>query len=141
MWQHVKLSEQIRLNDILACCWDIKHATNNSIPYKSDFKIGMLAAALPDACRCGVRTDWLDRCQCTVTGRESECDQQFVSVSRRTAVEAEPSSRCAVDVKQQRNSLDRRTHQPPFHPSPIFPHLHPNPLVPTCVSQTYAKQG
>ena len=28
MWQHVKLSEQIRLWDTLACCWDVKQASN-----------------------------------------------------------------------------------------------------------------
>ena len=32
MWQHVKLSEQIRPWDTLACCWDVKQATNNNIP-------------------------------------------------------------------------------------------------------------
>ena len=29
-WQQVKLSEQIRPWDILACCWDIKQPTNNN---------------------------------------------------------------------------------------------------------------
>ena len=28
MWQHVKLSEQIRPRDTLACCWDVKQPTN-----------------------------------------------------------------------------------------------------------------
>ena len=28
MWQHVKLSEQIRPRDKLACCWDAKQPTN-----------------------------------------------------------------------------------------------------------------
>ena len=28
MWQHVKLSEQIRPCDTLACCWDVKQPTN-----------------------------------------------------------------------------------------------------------------
>ena len=28
MWQHVKLSEQIRPWDTLACCWDVKQPTN-----------------------------------------------------------------------------------------------------------------
>ena len=28
VWQHVKLSEQIRPWDTLACCWDVKQATN-----------------------------------------------------------------------------------------------------------------
>ena len=28
MWQHVKLSEQIRPWDTHACCWDVKQATN-----------------------------------------------------------------------------------------------------------------
>ena len=30
MWQHVKLSVQIRPWDTLACCWDIKQATNQN---------------------------------------------------------------------------------------------------------------
>ena len=29
VWQHVKLSEQIRPWDTLACCWDVKQPTNN----------------------------------------------------------------------------------------------------------------
>ena len=28
MWQHVKLSEQIRPRDTLACCWSVKQASN-----------------------------------------------------------------------------------------------------------------
>ena len=28
VWQHVKLSEQIRPRDTLACCWDVKQPTN-----------------------------------------------------------------------------------------------------------------
>ena len=28
VWQHVKLSEQIRPWDTLACCWDVKQTTN-----------------------------------------------------------------------------------------------------------------
>ena len=28
MWQHVKLSVQIRPWDTLACCWDVKQPTN-----------------------------------------------------------------------------------------------------------------
>ena len=28
VWQHVKLSEQIRPRDTLACCWDVKQASN-----------------------------------------------------------------------------------------------------------------
>ena len=30
VWQHVKLCEQIRPWDTLACCWDIKQPANNS---------------------------------------------------------------------------------------------------------------
>ena len=30
VWQHVKLSSQIRPWDTLACCWDIKQSTNNN---------------------------------------------------------------------------------------------------------------
>ena len=30
VWQHVKLSEQIRPWDTLACCWDVKQPTNQS---------------------------------------------------------------------------------------------------------------
>ena len=29
VWQHVKLSEQVRPGDTLACCWDVKQPTNN----------------------------------------------------------------------------------------------------------------
>ena len=28
LWQHIKLSEQIRPGDTLACCWDVKQPTN-----------------------------------------------------------------------------------------------------------------
>ena len=28
VWEHVKLSEQIRPRDTLACCWDVKQPTN-----------------------------------------------------------------------------------------------------------------
>ena len=31
VWQHVKLSEQIRPWDTLACCWDVKQPTNNPL--------------------------------------------------------------------------------------------------------------
>ena len=31
MWQHIKLSEQIRPLDALACCWDVKQPTNKTI--------------------------------------------------------------------------------------------------------------
>ena len=30
VWQLVKLSEQIRTRDTLACCWDVKQPTNNN---------------------------------------------------------------------------------------------------------------
>ena len=33
MWQHVKLSEQIRPRDTLACCWDVKQASKQPIPF------------------------------------------------------------------------------------------------------------
>ena len=32
MWQLVKLSEQIRPGDTLACCWDVKQPTNKHSP-------------------------------------------------------------------------------------------------------------
>ena len=32
VWQHVKLSEQIRPWDTLACCWDVKQPTNKQSP-------------------------------------------------------------------------------------------------------------
>ena len=35
MWQHVKLSVQIRPWDTLACCWDVKQPTNNNNSKKS----------------------------------------------------------------------------------------------------------
>ena len=31
VWQHVKLSEQIRPCDTLACCWDVKQPTNKTV--------------------------------------------------------------------------------------------------------------
>ena len=31
VWQHVKLSEQIRLWDTLACCWEVKPPTNKTL--------------------------------------------------------------------------------------------------------------
>ena len=31
MWQHVHLSEQIRPWDTLACCWDVKQASNQQL--------------------------------------------------------------------------------------------------------------
>ena len=33
VWQHVKLSEQIRPWDTLACCWDVKQPTNKQPQY------------------------------------------------------------------------------------------------------------
>ena len=38
VWQHVKLSEQIRPWDALACCWDVKQPTNNNSCLKSTNK-------------------------------------------------------------------------------------------------------
>ena len=35
VWQHIKLSEQIRPWDTLACCWDIKQPTNSNISHQS----------------------------------------------------------------------------------------------------------
>ena len=35
MWQHVKLSVQIRPWDTLACCWDVKQPTNKQTPLLS----------------------------------------------------------------------------------------------------------
>ena len=35
VWQHVKLSSQIRPWDTLACCWDVKQPTNNNNPLAS----------------------------------------------------------------------------------------------------------
>ena len=37
VWQHVKLSEQIRPWDRLACCWDVKQASNQ--PTTAVFKV------------------------------------------------------------------------------------------------------
>ena len=31
VWQHIKLSEQIRPWDTLACCWDVKQPTNKTL--------------------------------------------------------------------------------------------------------------
>ena len=63
VWQHVKLSEQIRPWDTLACCWDVKQLTNQQT--NSDLKIGTPVAALPCVWRyraiagTGVSTLWL----------------------------------------------------------------------------------
>ena len=35
MWQHIKLSEQIRPWDTLACCWDVKQSTSKQTWEKS----------------------------------------------------------------------------------------------------------
>ena len=35
VWQHIKLSEQIRPWDTLACCWDVKQTTNKQTCGKS----------------------------------------------------------------------------------------------------------
>ena len=34
VWQDVKLSEQIRPRDTLACCWDVKQPTNKQTPLR-----------------------------------------------------------------------------------------------------------
>ena len=38
MWQRVKLSVQIRPEDTLACCWDVKQPTNKPTPKRSHLK-------------------------------------------------------------------------------------------------------
>ena len=35
MWQHVKLSEQIYPWDTLACCWDVKQASNQQTNFRA----------------------------------------------------------------------------------------------------------
>ena len=40
VWQHVKLSEQIRPWDTLACCWDVKQPTNKQLSL-SDHNLGL----------------------------------------------------------------------------------------------------
>ena len=40
MWQHVKLSEQIRPWDTLACCWDVKQPTNKQAHRQQNKHIG-----------------------------------------------------------------------------------------------------
>ena len=45
MWQHVRLSEQIRPRDTLACCWDVKQPSNQPTskrPRWSGWKVGGL---------------------------------------------------------------------------------------------------
>ena len=39
VWQHVKLSEQIRPWDTLACCWDVKQPTNKQTNLTSRHKL------------------------------------------------------------------------------------------------------
>ena len=38
VWQHVKLSEQIRPWDTLACCWDVKHPTNKQTNFNRSWQ-------------------------------------------------------------------------------------------------------
>ena len=45
VWQHVKLSEQIRPRDTLACCWDVKQPTNKTNPLH--FTLAGFSYALP----------------------------------------------------------------------------------------------
>ena len=47
VWQHVKLSEQIRPWDTLACCWYVKQPTNNNNPIRSSYPAqGLLPQSL-----------------------------------------------------------------------------------------------
>ena len=45
MWQHVKLSEQIRPWDTLACCWDVKQPTNQQTNWAEVYRL--LFSSLP----------------------------------------------------------------------------------------------
>ena len=50
LWQHVKLSEQVRPWDTLACCWDVKKATNKPWPvyvWRSAFPVAGAILTLP----------------------------------------------------------------------------------------------
>ena len=49
MWQHVKLSVQIRPWDALACCWDVKQQTNRAFCYTH--KNNKYLSPLPDCTR------------------------------------------------------------------------------------------
>ena len=50
LWQHVRLSEQIRPWDTLACCWDVKQATN-----KQHLCISVVFSSVHDCHRCSYR--------------------------------------------------------------------------------------
>ena len=45
VWQHVKLSEQIRPWDTFACCWDVKQPANNQLTASRQMEEGI---AVPD---------------------------------------------------------------------------------------------
>ena len=56
MWQHVKLSEQARPRDTLACCWDVKQPTNNN---------ALMHTHNPHACRHTHIHSYLTHTRCT----------------------------------------------------------------------------
>ena len=47
VWQHVKLSEQIRPWDTLACCWDVKQPTNKQSSSAFDLMVALTRSSLP----------------------------------------------------------------------------------------------
>ena len=58
MWQHIQLSEQIRLQDTLACCYDVKLPTNNNINTRPSETLGMLTFSSPETKRTELWMAW-----------------------------------------------------------------------------------
>ena len=52
VWQHVKLSEQTRSWDTLACCWDVKQPTNNNSHGAKPHPAEWLAGSVNSVPRC-----------------------------------------------------------------------------------------
>ena len=69
VWQHVKLSEQIRPWDTLACCWDVKQPTNKQTHSSNLYSITHVHPLSPCVCGrsygkrlCTSRTWWRRSC-------------------------------------------------------------------------------
>ena len=81
VWQHVKLSEQIRPWDTLACCWDVKQPTTNQ-PISCFINIIIL-------CRVSkfVTFQWLSFVRCWMPQQQSCVSQVRICTYCRTEIE------------------------------------------------------
>ena len=87
MWQHVKLSEQIRPRDTLACCWNVKQPTNKLQSFVT--------------CITGVVCDPLQAVtvQSARIREESKKCQEMADAAQADLDQALPALNAAVEVK------------------------------------------